>query len=106
MQIKVTGQTFNGARFRYGAGIAFDSTPKLLSVVDDPKPHQVVTPSIAMGAESGRERTIYSDEISFAQYAELQADSHLTIEITQCTLPHPESSESGVGTAVAHAHEH
>jgi cation diffusion facilitator family transporter len=27
--------------------------------------------------------------------------AHLTIEITQCTLPHPE-----VGTAAAHAHEH
>lgn len=53
---------------------------------------------VSLVTSTPRETDFYRDAVLRALDV-----AHLTIEIHQCTLPHP---ESGVGTAGAHAHEH
>jgi hypothetical protein len=69
MQITVRAIPAPGHEFRRRAGRAWSKSPEIVTVVDSPKPHTL---------DAKGKIVAFSDEITPAQYAELQADPHIS----------------------------
>lgn len=69
MQITVRAIPAHGHEYRRRAGRAWGKAPIVVTVTDSPKPHHV---------DAKGKVVEFSDEISTAQYAELQKDPHIS----------------------------